>query len=188
MNNYTIVASFYLPNYLKSNTKSLIASTYFIENESVKLNPLNNKDINNNLKKLNLNDYNLLVVKPESEDNNWVSGEADPKDRIVFSRLKNEIFFSEGFVNIWYPTFTEDWQYDCHYIIMFLDTNWETVVKKFHNLGIEIVEIDPKYSHMLTPNQTRLSIFLLSIFGKIYIDSTLSKDSFPKIHDIKYEE
>lgn len=65
--NYTIIASFFIPEYLrnKTNSSSLIASTFFVENESVPINPNTNNNVNANLELLSANEYSLLVVGPE---------------------------------------------------------------------------------------------------------------------------
>lgn len=185
--NYTIIASFFIPEYLRSktNTSSLIASTFFAENESVPINLNTNNNINTNLEMLDANEYSLVVVASESHKEMDAEFKMHPNKNIRVSWVRHDVFFSDTFLNNWYDEYVTKWQYDSHYIFIFQDTNWEYVVNKFSELGIEIIEIDSKNSHLLLPSQSRLSTFLLCLFGKKYMESTFGKDNFPKIHSIK---
>jgi hypothetical protein len=186
MNNYTVIASFFIPEYLrnKTNTPSLVASTFFAENESVNINVNTNTGINRNLEMLDANEYSLVVVTPESVKDSEAEFKLHPKKNIQVSWARHDVFYSESFLKTWYDQFVTEWQYEYHYIIIFQDTNWEYVVNKFKELGIEIIEIDSKHSHLLSPAQSRLSTFLLALFGKRYMETTYGKDNFPKIHSI----
>jgi hypothetical protein len=184
--NYTIIASFFIPEYLrnKTNSSSLIASTFFVENESLPINPITNNNINDNLELLDASEYSVIVVSPDYVASNDADFKFHPNNNIRVSWARHDVFFSDSFLNTWYKSFVSEWQYDSHFIFIFQDTTWEYVVNRFNKLGIEIIEIDSKNSHLLLPSQSRLSVFLSAVFGKKHLESTFGKDNLPKIHSI----
>ena len=184
MKNYTIISSFSTPKDVDTNSKILIPTTFFIESEVLDSNEHTNEVWNSKLSNLNLTDYHLFLIKPESENQDIENMFVDPHENITFSIIKHNIFFSEGFLDTFYTNYYSNWEQNSHYIIIFLDTNWESVIESFSKCNITIQDVD-KYRHIISPMQTRLSIFLFCLFGRKYLDSTLGIDSFPKIHDFK---
>jgi hypothetical protein len=131
--NYTIIASFFIPEYLRSktNTTSLIASTFFIENDSVPINPNTNNNINANLELLSANEYSLIVVGSELYKKTDAEFKVHHNNNIRVSWVRHDIFYSNSFLNTWYNNFVSEWQYDSHYIFIFQDTTRQCI---FFNL------------------------------------------------------